>query len=242
MDGIGPAQCWVVKRIRVLRRNGLTLVEVVVLLAIVSILTGLLIPAFTRPRTNSNRVACVNNLKNVGLAMRIFSSEHEGQLPMSLPASRGGTRELTQDVNRIWEQFLVFTNAWASPRFLWCPKDVQRKAATTFVPGPLPGRGVTFSGNQNLSYFLSLNVSDELPESILSGDRNLTNEFGGLSPGRHILEDGVKLGFDGEIHIGAGNILLGDGSVQQLSSSRLREQFHAALTNAGLTTNVWLVP
>ncbi|MFO1458839.1 MAG: type II secretion system protein [Verrucomicrobiota bacterium] len=230
------------KRIQVFRRDGLTLVEVVAVLAIVSILTGLLIPAFTRPRTRSNRIACVNNLKNIGLEMRIFANDHGGQFPMDLPASRGGTRELTGDVNRIWEQFLVFTNAWASPRFLCCPKDVQRKVATTFVSGTFLGWGVTFRGNQNLSYFLSLNVSEELPQTILSGDRNLTNEFGGLSPGRHILADGVQLGFDGEMHGGAGNILLGDGSVQQLTSGRLREQFHAALTNAGITTNVWLVP
>ncbi|MBL9174353.1 MAG: hypothetical protein JNL10_12515 [Verrucomicrobiales bacterium] len=161
---------------------------------------------------------------------------------MDLPASRGGTRELTGDANRIWEQFLVLTNELMSPRLLWCPKDAKRKGATTFVAGRAPGREVSYSGNQNLSYFLSLNVSEELPETILSGDRNLTNEFGSLSPGRHVLADGMKLGFDGEIHIGSGNILLGDGSVQQLTSSRLREQFHAALTNAGLTTNVWLVP
>ena len=69
--------------------------------------------------------------------------------------------ELTGDVNRIWEQFLVFTNAWAS-RFL-CLSEGRPAESGNDVSFPHVSRwGVTSQGNQNLSYFLSLNV-EELP-------------------------------------------------------------------------------
>ncbi|MBL9174352.1 MAG: prepilin-type N-terminal cleavage/methylation domain-containing protein [Verrucomicrobiales bacterium] len=63
------------KRIRVLRHDGLTLVEVLVVLAILAVLAGLVVPALTSPRTRSDRIVCVNHLKNIGLGMRIFAND-----------------------------------------------------------------------------------------------------------------------------------------------------------------------
>ena len=79
----------------------------------------------------SKRIRCLQQLKEVGLALRNFASEHT-DLPMNLPAIQGGTREWSDDPGSGWRHVLVLSNALATPAMLWCPADVERKPATTF--------------------------------------------------------------------------------------------------------------
>ncbi len=111
-----------------------------------------------------------------------------------------------------------------------------------WAPNPADRRAVVFAGNQNLSYFRGLNAHEAQPQTILAGDRNLTTNGLALDPGRHVFPASTQFGFAKTMHISSGNVLLANGSAQQLTSRRFNEQFHKALTNSGLTTNIWLVP
>src|SRR5262245_4477421 len=69
-------------------RGGFTLIELLVVIAIIGVLISLLLPAVQAARGASRRMQCVNNLKQLGLALASYESAHQAYPPAYVGDSR----------------------------------------------------------------------------------------------------------------------------------------------------------
>jgi len=98
-----------------------TLVELLVVMAIVGLLAGLLLPVLGRARAQAKGAACLSNLRQIGVALQLYVDENDNRLPIlydAPPASPGAPRTNTLDV--------VLTNHLGSTQVLGCPADRER--------------------------------------------------------------------------------------------------------------------
>lgn len=206
---------------------GFTLVELLMVVAVLGVIFAAILPRLARNRVGSSRTNCVNNLKQVGLAFRTWELDNGDRFPMEVPLNDGGTNSGTMGFTNgisTYIHFLVMSNELSTPKILICQeeKDPQRTYATTFASSAQSSpNNIVFNSNSNLTYFVGLDATDKNPSQILAGDRNLTNSVP-LRNGVMAVQPGQSMGWDNTHHLLQGNVALSDGSVQQFSSSRLR--------------------
>jgi type II secretory pathway pseudopilin PulG len=217
--------------------RAMTLIEVLVIICVIAILASMLPVSLSSAKPKAQRLACVNNLKNIGVAYRYFPGPQGEAYPASEPIKRGGWKDYLKTPDQgvlTWTNYLLLslnlpTNVVYSPKTLVCPADDR-----------LPAHSFATLHNTNISYFVGAGADENYPNSLLGGDRNLgsgtppTNDYG-FSPigglgNDVILQTNSQVRWSLKIHShgntnGAGNILLGDGSVQQCTSFRLMSDY-----------------
>jgi prepilin-type processing-associated H-X9-DG protein len=189
----------------------MTLIEVLAVVFAIALLAVIFLPVISRPKQKSSRINCVNNLKQIGLAFRLWEGDNNDKFPMQFAVTNSDMMKLIGGGNAyvLWQSM---SNQLSIPKILHCPADSEHIAATNFLIG--------FS-DANISYFFGLDASENNPQALLAGDDNFAVNGKPVQPGILNLPTNAPVTWTKERHNGAGNIGLADGSVQAVTAAGL---------------------
>jgi prepilin-type N-terminal cleavage/methylation domain-containing protein len=181
-------------------KKAFTLIELLVVIAIIAILAAMLLPALAAAKKKAQKISCVNNLKQVGLAYRVWEGDNNDQYPMAVSSVNGGVSEwlahqsgtsVPRGLNP-GVVFMTMSNELSTPKVAYCPSDsynstiptvfngacinLAPNAATPFAAEPVVSQPNNPGGQ--FSYFVNADVtSDSIdPQLIMGGDRNIGDD------------------------------------------------------------------
>jgi prepilin-type processing-associated H-X9-DG protein len=207
--------------------NALTKVEVIVIIAVSVIAVALILPVLAMAKRKTSKISCVSDLKQVGIAFRLWEGDNNDKYPMAVSLTNGGAMELIATGN-VAACFRVMSNELNTTKILLCPDDTRRVLATNW----------STLNNSNISYFVGLDAVESKPQMFLSGDDNFA--IGGVPVKSGVLQllTNTPVTWTKGRHKLYGNIGLADGSVQQLTTDGLQQ----ALQRTGVATNRLAIP
>jgi|YelNatPaOPRAMG01_1025707.scaffolds.fasta_scaffold11585_2 prepilin-type N-terminal cleavage/methylation domain-containing protein len=205
-------------------QRGFTLIELLVVIAIIALLAALLLPALARAKAKARTAECLSQLKQVGVALRMWANDHDAQFPWTVEMDDGGSKGSPEWV----DHFRACSNELVTPKLLVCPTDTGKTIARDWE---------VIAGLENVSYFVGLTAKESEPQTLLTGDGRVIGGGGGVDLQWNLyVGSSVDATWEKEAHGGRGNVVLSDGSGHTLNTEALREHIISIL--AGGATNV----
>lgn len=126
---------------------------------------AMVLPALAKAKERAQSITCVNNLKQIGLAFRIWEGDNMDRFPFNVSKEQGGTLELCDIGSDGFDaasylHFQAMSNELATPKILVCPSDKSKQAATSFAS----------LGPENVTYLVhsGKDVNDAHPDAVLA--------------------------------------------------------------------------
>ncbi len=103
-----------------MKRGAFTFIELMVVLAVITVLTALLLPALSRTRETGRSTACLSNLHNIGLALQLYVQDNQNLLPVMYDKSTNSAATNGPSINTV-----LFQSIGSVSNSFRCPSDNQ---------------------------------------------------------------------------------------------------------------------
>lgn len=218
-----------------------TLIELLIVIAIIGILASMLLPALKKARDRAKSIACVSNMKQIGNATHMYCGDYNGFLPASVIYGGFGLGDpnsgywTTSIRPYMGEDFAIDYSPYTDVVRSKNPKSI---CPANFIPGDVLNRVVNYNWNRYLG-FPGLYRQIRLIK-VASPSKNLimgeASGLAGLNPDSRYLKTIDSMGF---VHNGYMNGLCPDGHVLNVNLMQTKSIVYS--TYSWSTVNIYFI-